>query len=729
MASRRSLAVTNPNLKCLVRIYLLDGSSKVLQMMDSSTVADVLCQLKYNLDLSDISTCALFRVVDGVFGARRLELFENIQESMRDVHDTNNDSQKPMKDMIPGGKDNGEVRILFRTWINAKSSVFEKEVLQEHSKHKQPTSALWLAYMEAQFMCMTGRYYLSEDEALMLGCLRMQADSGDFNEEIHTLENIKYRAIHTFPRPLSTVMKALTSPTLAGSGKGDELARKIQYLYARVAGKHKAEAQIAFLQSLNTWCPFYGASYFTVQCQYDDGNEDEPPVSTINVAIGPLAIFLLTKTRRPDGGESISILRHPYKQIVKWVAYRDKHIFSYWTVKGHVSLRDIELAQREAQQAAAEEGREYNMEEDFDATMFCDCVYLVTPNCSELEYLVRAYVQLLKNDIYPRLRNATEELLPPDQPLWYDKALLKVDDNSDNDSDNEDGNGSVGSGASKKSGKDYRRRRRSKGGHFKQLFQALGGYQTDSSSNSQGSSPESGGSGDETHGNKRTPSSRDKKKKRSKSLWEKTIGMISGSGLGADSEDDEDSITMSAKRNGVEVAPNFFNGVYNDTPRIKGETARQRRSMVSGKSIADDDEAIVLPAEIQLAASISELQKLALSKFSDDEEEGEDTATSDDEGDSFAQIGGNNALNRKLDFGVMQGSPSSAKSDYHGGDEKEEKPPPPPGALRRMSNMLFGRGKLKVSSSGSGTSSGPDSSSDDYDSSSSSGSSTSSDDD
>ena len=416
----------------------------------------------------------------------------------------------------------------------------------------------------------------------------------------------------------------------------------------------------------------------------------------------------------------------------------DKHIFSYWTVKSHVSLKDIEHAQMEDQALAVQEGREYNIEEDFDATQFCDCVYLVTPNCSELEYLVRAYVQLLKHDIYPRLRNATEELLPPDQPSWYNKALLIKDENSD-DSDNDNGDtNSVGSSISKKSSKDYRRRRRSKGGHFKQLFQALGGYQTDSSSGSQGSSPDSA----DENSSSRTPA-RDKKKKKSKSLWEKTIGMISGSGLGADSEDsDEDSITLSAKRNGVEVAPNFFTGVYNDTPHNSGKsTTRPRKSVtMSGKSIADDDEAITLPAEIQLAASISELQKLALSKFSDDEDEGDETATSDDEGDDFMSHN-NNALNRKLDFGVVQGSPSnpsSAKSEYQGGDEKEDKPPPPPGALRRMSNMLFGRGKLKVSSSGSGTSSGADSSSDDYDSSSgnnssssssSSGNSTSSDDD
>ena len=39
---------------------------------------------------------------------------------------------------------------------------------------KQPNTALWLAYMEATFMCMTEKYYLTEDESLLLGCLKTQ---------------------------------------------------------------------------------------------------------------------------------------------------------------------------------------------------------------------------------------------------------------------------------------------------------------------------------------------------------------------------------------------------------------------------------------------------------------------------------------------------------------------------------------------------------------------------
>ena len=154
---------------------MIDGSSKVLQMTEQSTVMDVLKQLKYNLDLADISTCALFRVKDGV-GTRRLELHEVIKEVMKDssercdtYHIAGNDTK--------GAALQNEARILFRTWIVAKCGVFEKEVFQEHLRHKSPNSALHLAYMEANLMCFTGRYYLSEEEAIMLGCLKMQVES------------------------------------------------------------------------------------------------------------------------------------------------------------------------------------------------------------------------------------------------------------------------------------------------------------------------------------------------------------------------------------------------------------------------------------------------------------------------------------------------------------------------------------------------------------------------
>jgi hypothetical protein len=154
IAQKRASVV---NLNALVRIYLLDGSSKVLQMFENSTVKEVLSALKFNLDLHDISTFALFRVVG--YNVRRLELQELIVDALRDPTESGQ-----------------EVRLLFRTWIDFKYGGFDHEVFQYGSRHKQPSTALWLAFMEATFLTMTGQYNLTEDEALMLGCLKTQVN-------------------------------------------------------------------------------------------------------------------------------------------------------------------------------------------------------------------------------------------------------------------------------------------------------------------------------------------------------------------------------------------------------------------------------------------------------------------------------------------------------------------------------------------------------------------------
>jgi hypothetical protein len=741
IAQRRvSLALTAPNLQTLVRVYMLDGSSKVLQMMEKSTVSDVLKQLKFNLDLDDISTCALFRVRDGV-GARRLELREVIKDVMKDVSDHDYTSGTTPKDTvkgIDGSASKSEVRILFRTWIAAKCGVFEKEIFQDHLKHKSPTSALYLAYMEANFMCFTGRYYLSEDEAIMLGCLKMQADSGDFDSDVHTVENVQHRVCTAFPRPISTRMKALLSPTISGGGnKAYELAEKVQFLYARLAGKHKAEAQIEFLHTLRTWCPFYGATFFDVQCQYDDGDADEEPaVSTITVAIGPLAIFLIT---RHDN--QLTILRHPYKRIVKWVAYSEKHIFNYWTIKQDVSLRDIEEAQQAAIAEAAREGKDYDVEEEFDATPYCDCIYLVTPNCAELEYLVRSYVALLKYDRYPCLAGATDELLSPDISEWYyiqgGKGNGVEEDENDDGSVREDADeGGFDGDDSSVGGVDTavraRRRgsasgrqgaRRRKSGRFKQLFSALGGYSTDSSSTST--------SGKHTVASTSSPRddaipSGERRSSASPSSWFGRM-VTSGSGLGADSDDsDGDSRGSTRKKYGGDVSSvqsSVFQKIFKDSPGkgkdkdSGGKKPARRGSFSSTKSIDDDDEDVELPDQVKFAASMSHLQKLALERFSDSEDESEtEDDDEDDDDDGGVKVTGSSF--KHLDVGGPVQSVS--------GGRKPPPPPPPavspagqglpppsggvPGAsppsggspsLRRVSQILFGAG-MSPSSTGTG---------------------------
>ena len=173
VAQKRLSVTPVVNLNCLVRVFLLDGSSKVLQMFENSTSCDVLTSLKFNLDLDDISTYALFRVAGHL--VRRIELTEKITDVLRDSTESGQD-----------------VRLLFRSWISYRYGGYEKEVFQDEVLVKQPNTALWLAYMEATFMCMTGKYYLTEEESLLLGCLKMQVRYIQFSYFIYRVNSFTF---------------------------------------------------------------------------------------------------------------------------------------------------------------------------------------------------------------------------------------------------------------------------------------------------------------------------------------------------------------------------------------------------------------------------------------------------------------------------------------------------------------------------------------------------------
>jgi hypothetical protein len=119
-----------------------------------STTRDVLRQLKSNLDLRSIKSHAIYRI-SGTH-VRRLELDEVIKNIMVPDSDTQ------------------EVRLLLRMWIFHPDGLYEDEVMQFDVDDKESNTALWLKYMEISFMVMSGKYYLTEEESIMLGCLKCQ---------------------------------------------------------------------------------------------------------------------------------------------------------------------------------------------------------------------------------------------------------------------------------------------------------------------------------------------------------------------------------------------------------------------------------------------------------------------------------------------------------------------------------------------------------------------------
>lgn len=379
IAQKRASVSLPVNLQALVRVFLLDGSSKVLQMHDKSTVEDVLIALKHNLDLIDISCFAIFRVAGA--DIRRLDLSEVVANVMKEGQ----------------SGEEGKTRLLFKSWICYKYGAYDAQVFQYGQHIKEPTSALWLAYMEGVFECLMGNYHLTEEESILLGCLKLQAEAGDFSPERHTVEVMKNKVSSRFPNPVRSRMRALTSSTLGGSNLATELGAKIQAVYARLAGKTKCEAQIDFLSTLRTWCPFYGSSSYSVQCQFDQNAGDAsstPPIFSTLAVIGPSAVVLTS-------ADSSIFLRHAYTRILRWATHIDKNIFIYWVLKADIDY--IPEEEEDGQEGAK------------DIHAICDCVYLVSPRVAEIAHLISSYIQSVSG-MPPSLPGATGDLLPTPLP-------------------------------------------------------------------------------------------------------------------------------------------------------------------------------------------------------------------------------------------------------------------------------------------------------------------------
>jgi hypothetical protein len=65
-----------------------------------------------------------------------------------------------------------------------------------------------------------------------------QADSGDYNSQVHTIDRVKSRVSSTFPSPAKEKMKeAMDAYTPPGTpGPADQMAVRIQLLYSRLTG-------------------------------------------------------------------------------------------------------------------------------------------------------------------------------------------------------------------------------------------------------------------------------------------------------------------------------------------------------------------------------------------------------------------------------------------------------------------------------------------------------------
>jgi hypothetical protein len=183
-------------------------------------------------------------------------------------------------------------------------------------------------------------------------------------------------------------------------------------------GYSKAEAQIEFLRTLQTWCPFYGSTFFTINCQYDDNPTDvnsDPPLQPMTLSITAKAIFLIShqthtnithNTNKPlltsssipltttDSGNNnhnnnVVIIRQPYNRIIKWVTHIDKNILCYWILKTSYTIIQINKIRSDC----------VDKNITFDPNRYCDCVYIVSNEIYEIDFLLKTNMDMLKGVI------------------------------------------------------------------------------------------------------------------------------------------------------------------------------------------------------------------------------------------------------------------------------------------------------------------------------------------
>jgi hypothetical protein len=329
----------------------------------------------------------------------------------------------------------------------------------------------------------------------------------------------------------------------------------------------------------------------------------------MNAAVGPLAIVLITPTTNPI------ILRHPYNRILKWVAHMDKHIFSYWVLKQNANLHDIEEAN------IINPG-------SIDIDSYCDCVYLVSDLCEELEYLVQSYVKYNKEKIEPRLPYANGDLMPVSFTTSVENEILEINN--------------VSSPSAEITTNQPRPRRKST---FSKIFQAIGGATNES---------------DDDIIDSNINSNKEK--------------IVLGSGIDVDNEEDNpiESGSASFVDDTAAVSASVFKNIYKTTPKRRGSSTNISSNIVLDFDNNDSDdnndeiEEDKVPAGIKIAASMAELNRLASeSNFSDDDDDDDDDDDNNNDDDD------NN--NRNGDDNSNELSTSQ-----------------PTGAVKRASIILFG---------------------------------------
>ena len=193
------------------------------------------------------------------------------------------------------------------------------------------------------------------------------------------------RIATTSPPPLRQKMQHLLQKQ--SSSEIEEIVKKVFRLHRNLMGiclslssvlmpligQSRPSVQINMLGFLSTVCPLFGSIPIPIEVQYDSNPSDasaEPPVIPMNLHFTPTAIYLVS---------SSSLLRQPYENILRFNTFEEHNILCYYIVKESVNLSSVKYDSSSSTDLLAK---------------YCDCVYIVSPAVSEIEFLLETHMRL-----------------------------------------------------------------------------------------------------------------------------------------------------------------------------------------------------------------------------------------------------------------------------------------------------------------------------------------------
>lgn len=480
------------NLKKIIKIYFLDGSSKTLQATSNTLVSDILINIRYNLDLRDSSTIGLYLIkydnnLNHIKSERLLKLNEKIfdlislsstsspvSSATSSASSPTSSSTSPTSSSVTSPSstvtsstsstdNNEEIKLLLRICFTFSYGCFDCDVFQYGIRNKISNSSLWLTYLEVNYMLITNQYYLTEEESFIIGCIKLQIESGDYNPLIHTNNFIISRILTRFPESIKNKYILLNNNN--NINEINKLIYKIQNFYSKLNNKNIIQSKIILLETLKIICPYYGGKYYNVHLQLisklnnnnkklttslgsngkgngngsnGNGNDDDeynPSILKSKICITENSIYLFFMNCQP-----VLIFTHNYNRILHF--YKNNNILQYYILKPNITSYDLEEYYNKLNKKNKKnKNKNKNNDNNNDITIsnlkeLCDMVYIVSPRIDEIYLLFEAYMKAQAKGIPPCHENAPEELKMPNVCLDH-KAFNPFLNGNDDDDDEE----------------------------------------------------------------------------------------------------------------------------------------------------------------------------------------------------------------------------------------------------------------------------------------------------